>query len=64
MESIWVNFGQLFENFDHFKQNFLDITKEPYSAMLYLQENDDLDNNYFTFKAPDMSKFKKIKVEY
>ena len=64
MESIWVNFGQLFENFEHFKQNFLDITKEPYSAMLYLQENDELDDNYFIFKAPDMTKFKKIRVEY
>ena len=64
MESIWLNFGQLFENFEHFKHNFLDITKEPYSAMLYLQENDELENNYFTFKAPDMTKLKKLQVEY
>ena len=64
MESIWLNFGQLFDNFEHFKRNFLDITKEKYSAMLYLQENDELNDNYFVFKAPDMTKFKKIQVEY
>ena len=65
MEGIWLNFGQLFEGgFNHFKKNFLDITKEKYSAMLYLQENDDIDNNYFTFKAPDMTKYKKIQVQY
>ena len=64
MESIWLNYGQLFDNFEHFKRNFLDITKEQYSAMLYLQENDELNDNYFIFKAPDMTKFKKIKVEY
>ena len=65
MESIWLNFGQLFENFEHFKKNFLDITKEKYAAMLYLQENE-FDDNYFVFKAPDMSgkKYNKIKVTF
>ena len=64
MESIWLNFGQLFDNFEHFKKNFLDITKKKYSAMLYLQENDELENNYFVFKAPDMTKYNNIAVEY
>ena len=64
MESIWLNFGQLFENFEHFKKNFLDITKKPYTAMLYLQENDDIENNYFSYLATDMTKFKNIKVQY
>ena len=66
MESIWLNFGQLFDNFEHFKRNFFDICKEAYTACLYIADNNELDNNYFKIKAPDMTKkkYSKIKVEF
>jgi hypothetical protein len=41
----------------------LDITKEKFTAMLYLQEVDEIENNYLQWKAPDMTKYKNIKVE-
>lgn len=64
LESIYLNYGQLFENFEHFKKNFLDITKEKYTAMLYITDIDELDDNYLKWLAPNMSKYKKIKVKY
>jgi hypothetical protein len=64
IESIWKNFGQLWDNYNEFKENFLDITKEKFTAMLYLQEVDEIENNYLQWKAPDMTKYKNIKVEY
>ena len=64
LESIFLNYGQLFENFEHFKKNFLDITKEKYTAMLYITDIDELDDNYLKWRCPNMDKYKNIKVEY
>lgn len=66
IEGLYENFGQLFDSFDEFKNYFLSLTSEPYVAMLYLQDNDDINDNYYYFKSPDMSqkKFKKIKLDY
>ena len=57
LQSLFENFGQLFENFQQFKETFLRITKEPYTAMLYLQENDNINQNYMQIKCPDTSKW-------
>lgn len=53
--SLYENVGQLFENVGDFKRNFWDITKEPYTAMLYMQNVDNIDDNYMCYKAPDTS---------
>lgn len=64
IEGMFENFGQLFDSFDQFKAYFLALTKEPYVAMLYLQDVDDIEDNYLHFKAPDMTKFKHIKLKF
>ena len=56
-------YGQLFENEEEFKKHLLKWTKETYSALIYLQEIDEKENNYLQFKAPDMSK-KNYKLDY
>ena len=63
IQSLFENFGQLFENFADFKKTFQNVTKEKYSSMLYLQENDDIDQNYLQFIAPDTSNWQ-FKMEY
>ena len=63
IQSLYENFGQLFPSYKIFKINFMDITKEKYTAMYYDRDEDDIDNNYKCVKAPDMSKYK-IKLNY
>ena len=63
LKSLYENFGMLFENLDDFKYNFLDITKEPFTACLYEQDEDDVNLNYKICRAPDMSNVN-TKLEY
>ena len=53
LQSLYENVGQLFPTIGEFKDNFWDITKEPYTAMLYLQDADNIEDNYMYYKAPD-----------
>ena len=55
LQAVYENFGAMFKNIGEFKDNFWDITKEPYTAMLYLQDVDTIDDNYLSYKAPDIS---------
>ena len=61
--SLYENFGQLFEKFEQFKEEFLKTTKEQYHAMLYLQGEDEIDNNYLSYKCPNVSKWD-YKLDY
>lgn len=65
LKALYENFGQLFPDYKSFVQHFLNVTSEKYVAMLYLQDIDDLEDNYLYFKAPEgMDKFKNIKLDY
>lgn len=54
-------FGQLFETYEEFKQVFRERTKEPHAAMLYIEDQEDKDKNYYSFRAP---KFDEVKLIY
>lgn len=65
LRALYENFGQLFDTFKDFKKHFLSVTSEKYVAMLYLQDENDLYNNYMYFRAPaEMDNFKNIKLDY
>ena len=65
LRGLYENFGQLFENFQHFKDYFLQLTSEKYVGMLYIYDIDDFDKNYLYWKAPsDLSMIKNIKLDY
>lgn len=67
LEALFENFGQLFDNFKQFKEYFLACTKEKYTAMLYIQDVDNIDENYLQYKAPppkQMKHTKNIKLAY
>ena len=64
IEGLFENFGQLFDNFEEFKEYFLKLTSEEYVAMLFMQDIDDIEENYMYFKSPDMTKYKKIKLDF
>ena len=62
LENLFNSFGGLFDSYYEFKEYFMHATKEPYTAMLYLESIDDIDKNYITIQAP--KDFKKIKLDY
>ena len=67
LEAIYENFGQLFDNFKEFKEYYLACTKEKHTAMLYIQDVDNIEENYLQYKAPspkEMKHVKNIKLAY
>ena len=54
-QSLFENFGGLFKNVNDFRKCLQETTKEPYTAMLYLQDEDNIQNNYLKFRCPDTS---------
>ena len=66
IEGLYECFGQLFDNIKEFKQYFLELTSEKYVAMLYLQDEDNIDENYLFFKAPNMGegRLKKLQLDF
>ena len=65
LRALYENFGQLFDNYNEFKDYFLACTSEPYTAMLYIQDIDNKEDNYLQFRAPsNMDEFKNIKLDY
>jgi len=62
LDALYENFGGLFDSFNLFKQYFFNITKQKYTAMLYLEREDDINNNYIAIKAP--SDFEINKIEF
>ena len=63
LQSLFENFGQFFDTIGDFKDNFWDITREKFTAMLYLQDIDDINDNYLSYQAPDTSDWD-YKLEY
>ena len=61
LEALYENFGQLFENFQDFKDYFLACTSQKYTAMLYIQDIDNLEDNYLSFTAPSPKEMKHVK---
>ena len=67
LEAIFESFGQLFDNFKEFKEYFLACTKEKHTAMLYIQDIDNIDENYMQFRAPSPEQMKhveNVRIEY
>lgn len=67
LEALYENFGQLFDSFKEFKDYYLACTKEKHTAMLYVQDVDNKEENYLQFKAPSpqqMKHVKNIKLQY
>ena len=63
LKAYFEQFGMLFEKFEQFKEYFFNCTKEKYSAMLYVADEDDINKNYLSIKSPDVSKLD-IKLKY
>ena len=61
LRALYENFGQLFDSFNQFKEYFLACTSEKHTAMLYIQDIDNKEDNYFQFKAPPPKKMKMVK---
>ena len=67
LEALFENFGQLFEDFKSFKAYFQQLTSEKHTAMLFIQDIDNIDENYLQFKAPspkEMKHVENIKLAY
>jgi hypothetical protein len=64
LKGLYLNFGQLFDNFNDFKSYFLQHTKQKYSAILYSQEANELRDNYHIFIAPSMDDYDDITLKY
>ena len=62
LKAIYNEFGTLFETFKEFKEHFFEITREPFTAMLY-DRNLELEDNYLKFTAPDLSLLE-IRLKY
>jgi hypothetical protein len=64
LKGLYFNFGQLFNNYNDFKQYFMKNTQQKYSAILFSQEANDLEENYHIFIAPPMDDYDDIKLKY
>lgn len=67
LKALYEAFGQLFPDFNTFKDYYLQLTAEPYTAMLYFQDEDNIDDNYLQYQAPPPEKMKhvkKLKLDY
>ena len=53
LENLFENYGGLFDSADEFKQYFLNATQEKYTAMLYSERIDYIEDNYVTIMAPE-----------
>ena len=63
LRSLYENFGQMFESFEEFKEHYAKVTAEPYTAMLYISDEEELTENYLQIKCPDVSDLK-YKLKY
>jgi hypothetical protein len=45
--------SELFDSIDDFKAHFKKQTKEPFTACLYIESNETLDNNFLRFRSPE-----------
>ena len=52
----------MFDSEKEFKEYFLNITKDPFVAMLYLESEDDINKNYLPIIAP--AEYPTYKISY
>jgi hypothetical protein len=52
LKNLYENFGGLFPTRKEFEAHFAQATHERYSAMLYIEDIDDVEDNYMTVMAP------------
>lgn len=62
LDNLYKNFGGLFPSFEDFKEYFLQATKQQYTAMLYSEHIDELEDNYKTIIGP--ADFPKMKFDF
>lgn len=62
LQVLYEVFGQLFESFKDFKKFFLKATASKYTAVFYDQDEDNITNNYLSYKAP--AKLPDIKLDF
>jgi hypothetical protein len=61
LDNLYQSYGGLFPSFNEFKDYFLKTTDEKYTAMLYKEDIDELENNYIPIKSPE---FKVIPLDF
>ena len=52
LENLYESYGQLFPTLREFQDYFFTVTKEPYVAMVYFEDRDELSENYVPMIAP------------
>ena len=62
VKALWEAYGQLFENFKDFKQNFEKITMDPsgHQALVFINNKNSFDESYCGFKAAKVPEFKMV----
>ena len=65
LKSLWESYGQIVPKFKEWKGVFLENTREKFACIRYLGDGEmDRDEIFQVYKAPDMSKGRKYKIEY
>ncbi len=57
-------FGQLFDSEKEFKKTFMEQTAEDHTAMLFIEGEEDVHENYLAFTAPGPDEFKPVKLVF
>ena len=64
LKSLYENFGQLFEHFKDFREHLINTTSQKYVAMLYIQGEDNIENNYLKYQCPQGLENLNVKLNY
>lgn len=62
IKGLYQSFGQLFDNEKEFKKYYINHTKERYTAIVFDESENELENNYKVVKAP--AKLPPVKLEF
>lgn len=52
LNALFECYGQFFERYKDFKTFFMEKTSKKFECILFVQDNDDIRENYFEYKAP------------
>jgi hypothetical protein len=52
LENLYESYGQMFDTIQEFKAHFMKTTDKKFTAMLYIEREDDQEENYLTIQAP------------
>ena len=56
----YETFGTVFDSYADFKAHFIKCTQKKHTAMFYIQDEDEIENNYLSYAAPPNLPNKKI----